>query len=108
MIKVVELPFGCSLWGDQASGHPTIRTRYGWKTPEWVAVEFPSVDSRDVFRALKRYLDQKDAEWTSPGLELRWKAADLAKFSMERALRSSGRWSDDLRDNEVIRSVIYG
>jgi hypothetical protein len=108
MVKVIDLPAGCELWGDPVNGHPMIRTpRDGWKVPAWVSFHFPSIDARNIFRAVKRYLDQKDMEWRSPGLEIRWKAADLAKISMELALKQCGRWSNDLKENEAM-DVIMG
>lgn len=94
MVKVTDLSSGWSLWGDPATGLPWLKHRNGrWRKPAELAYA-PEV--RELFRGIKHSLDMMDMEWKTPGQELRWKAADLAKFGLEYTLKAVGRWSPDL------------
>lgn len=94
MMKVHDLSFGWSLFGDPATGLPWLKNKDGrWRKPAEMAY---APEFRVLYREVKHVLDIMDVSWKSPGNELRWKAADIAKYSMEFTLKAVGRWSDDL------------
>lgn len=106
MTKVADICDGWSLWATtetrRASGvAPILVSPRGDKYhPEELATG-AHPDCRKVFRHLKRLLDVMDVEWERPGMDVRWKAVDLAKIGMQMAMIRVGSWDESLLDTGV-------
>jgi hypothetical protein len=60
-------------------------------------LEFAAVpEAREVFRHLKRKLDEMDDARARPGLDFEWNAADRGLMALRLSLQTLDRWSDDL------------
>jgi len=99
MVKVADLPKGWTLWADPDNANPWFRNRDGLHRTHYEVASTP--EGPQVFREVKRVLDEMDLEWKKPGAELRFKAADRAKLSLQVALGIVGKWHDGLLENET-------
>ena len=98
MVKVADLPRGWSLWADPDNANPRFIGPFGPRMFREVA---QTPEAHEVFREVKRVLDTMDRDWTKAGAELRYKAADRAKFALQTALIDLGKWDRGLLETGV-------
>lgn len=107
MNRVGEVGYGWTLYADSVGDQlapilPRLVHRDGRRrTPIQVAESEDPGQAREIFREIKRQLDIADREWVNPGQDPCFRALDLAKISMQLALKRVGRWDECLLDTGV-------
>lgn len=98
MIKAAELDRQWELWADTECNGITVipvfvRGRSRLKAFEMAA----HPDGPVVFRSVKRLVDIGDNAHLSPTAYLPFRAMDVAKFSLELALKMMEKWNPELK-----------
>lgn len=103
MIRVTDLVLGWTLWADTECHEIRVIPVFvkgGQRLKVFEMAGHP--DAHSVFRELKRRLDINDNSRISPSESMEARGLDVAKFSIELALKMLDKWNPELKETGIV------